>query len=180
MTIEWDNLNENQDRMIWKDKRFFVQAAFIAVSVITKKTFSTSMFTIKNSIIKLHQRNHFDLRIITIYAAKTAILKSKCDKNIKIKHQSLVKSRSYFFDFCFRTNSVTEKFIILTKAVVTFNQKIILMNNFDFISKKIIKSQMLKKISPLVKSVQIIVIEKICFADVFIEKTMTINLKMSY
>ena len=138
------------------------------------------MLTIKDNIIKLHQRNHFNSRIITIYVAETAILKSKCDKNIKIKHQSFVKNKSYFFNFCFRTNSVTRKFIILTKTVVTFNQKIILINNFDFILKKIIKSQMLKKISSLAKNVQIIVIEEICFADVFIEETIIINSKMLY
>ena len=138
------------------------------------------MFITKNNIIKLHQRNHFDLQIITIYAAKTAILKSKYDKNIKIKHQSFVKDRNYLFDFCFQTNSITEKFIISTKTVVRFNQKIISMNNFDLILKKIIKNQMLEKISSLVKNIQIIVIEKICFADVFIEKTIMINLKMLY
>ena len=157
-----------------------MQAAFIAIFVITEKTFSTLIFTIKNNIIRLHQRNHFNSRIITIYVAETAILELKCDKNIKVKHQSLVKNKSYFFDFCLRTNLIMRKFIISTEAVVTFNQKIISMNNFDFISKKIIKSQMLKKISLFVKSVQIIVIEEICFANVFIEKMMTINSKMSY
>ena len=145
-----------------------------------KETFSTLMFTIKDNIIKLYQHNHFDLRIITIYVAETTILKSKCNKNIKIKHQPLVKDKNYFFNFCFRTNSITRKFIISTKTIVTFNQKIILMNNFDLTSKKIIKNQMLKKINLLVKSVQIIVIKKICFANVFIEKIITINSKMSY
>ena len=180
MTIEWDSLSGNQNRMIWKDRRFSVQATFTAVSVITEKTFSTSMLTIKNNIIKLHQRNHLDSRITTVYAAETAILKPKYDKNIRIKHQSLVKNKSYFFDSCLRTNSVMRKFIISTEAIVTFNQKIISVNNFGLISKKIIKSQMLKKISPLAKNIQIIVIEKVCFADVFTEKTITINSKMSY
>ena len=157
-----------------------MQTTFTAISVIIKKTFSTLMFTVKNNIIELYQRNHLDLQIIMIYIAKITILKSKCDKNIKIKHQSLIKNKNYFFNLYFRTNLITRKFIISTKAVITFNQEIISMNNFNFTLKKIIKSQILEKINSFVKSAQIIVIKKICFANVFIEKTMIINSKMSY
>ena len=61
-----------------------------------------------------------------------------------MRHRSLFKNKTYVFESFVRINLTIENFIIAINAIINSDQKVISMSNFNFISIKILKDQILK------------------------------------
>ena len=109
---------------------------------IKTKIISISIFIIKSSVLFLiKKRIKIKIRSMTVYANKTIVFESKQKINMSMIHRFLSINKDYLFEFTSRVNLIIDQMMIVIQVVITNDQNVIFINNFDKTKIKIKKKK---------------------------------------
>ena len=80
------------------------------------------------------------IRSVTMYANKTIVFESKQKINMSMIHRFLSINKNYLFEFTSRVNLIIDQIMIVIQIVITNDQSVIFINNFDKTKIKIKKN----------------------------------------
>ena len=137
---------------------------------IKTKIISISILIIKSSVLFLiKKRIKIKIRNVTVYANKTMMLESKQKINMSMIHRFLSINKIYLFESTSRVNLIIDQMIIVIQIVITDDQNVIFINNFDKTKIKIKKKKIIEYIFNLSFNAKSTIVN-FCFVDVFTDK----------
>ncbi len=121
MMIEWDENEGDQDYVLFRDRRFLVQATSIVAPLVVEEAVSTPVLMAKASVVRLAKRYHPRVRNVIVYALETTILNLDKGKNVLMRHKPLLVGASYLFQAFPHMHPATGELVIAISAMIESN-----------------------------------------------------------
>ena len=165
ITLSW-----SPDEIHVKSHAIPVQTSFEPVPATKEEVLPASILTTKSSVFPLIQRRtKRNIRHVSVYADKTMILEPGQGVNIPVRHRPLPRGKDYLFEPIPQVDIATGQFLTGIQAVIGDDQGAIPMSNFGVTQAKILKGQIIGRVSTLSRNATPTTID-FAFAEVFAGK----------